>query len=96
MTKGNAKICGWVASIGVIIIIPLFIRFHFKGASSGIIDAFALVSISLISVCLSLVVESKKDKVSIENIATAAYLNFIAVGYNTYELLVDKDRKPNA
>ncbi len=86
MKKNVAALCSCMAAIGSVVVVPLVVdrRIH---ADEDTVYFISMLLISVAAACLSMWLESKKDKASVQNIALAAILNFIGLGVVVYELL---------
>lgn len=90
MQKRNAIICGWVASISVTILIPIWVNASLSGSESAL-QFISLAFVSAISAALTGIVESKNEKPDVSAIGVAAILNLFGVGLAVYQLLKDED-----
>lgn len=86
MNKNVAALCSCAAAIGSVVVVPLVVDRRVN-ADESTVYFISMLLISVAAGCLSMWLESKKDKANVQNIAVAAILNFIGLGVVMYELL---------
>jgi len=92
MNKNVAALCSCAAAIGSVVVVPLVVDRRVD-ADEATVYFISMLLISVVAGCLSMWLESKKDKANVENIALAAILNFIGLGVVLYELLTYTPKK---
>jgi len=95
MNKNVAALASYVTAIGSVVVVPLVVDQRVN-TDEGTTYFISMLLISVAAACLSMWLESKKDKANVQNIALAAILNFIGLGVVVYELLTYNPEKDAA